>query len=142
MQGAQLRYAIKFVADEVGLTIRHQWKNRRRNKIIAVLSDFMFKGNTLATSVPNPDHPDDFWSWARSVEAWRTDTAQYLNKYSAKASSAFLLITVPETNVTNLVHPLEGWAFHLTGNHREAYQALLGYLNNLRSLMEEPDVYF
>jgi hypothetical protein len=131
----------------VWLDVPEKLHKRRCAKIVAVLSDFMVRGHTLAASVPNPHvqeggSSDNIETWRQSVETWRTETAQYLNTHSSKAASAFLLITVSETNVTNIVYPLEGWSFHLSGYQREAYQALLGYMDNLRAIIEKPEVYF
>lgn len=123
-----------------------EWSHKRRvAKVARVLSDFMFKGQSLAQGVPNPRELTDFAAfagWLSSVESWRTDVAQFLSEKSSRSASAFLLITVSEANVSNVVHPLEGWSFRLTGDHREAYQALLAYLTNLRSIIEKPEVYF
>jgi hypothetical protein len=138
---------VAIVALIVWLDVPEQLHKRRCAKIVKALSDFMFMGHTLAGSVPNPELPevgssDKIEMWRQSVEDWRTETAQYLSAHSSKATSAFLLITLSETNVTNIVHPLEGWSFHLSGYQRETYQALLGYMNNLRAIIEKPEVYF
>jgi hypothetical protein len=138
---------VAIVALIVWLDVPEKLHKRRCAKIVKVLSDFMFVGHTLAGSVPNPQlqqvgSAEQIEMWRQSVEAWRTETAQYLSAHSSKAASAFLLITLSETNVTNIVHPLEGWSFHLSGYERETYQALLGYMDNLRGIIEKPEVYF
>ena len=135
------------IAYEVGLTVRHQWQNRKRAKIVAVLSDFMFEGQTIARAVPNPDLPKNKYDystiseWIKSVQVWRTDVAQSLSAYSSRVASAFLLITDAH-NTDNVIQPLEGWSFHVTGGEREAYQTLLSHLDNLRRIIEKPEVYF
>lgn len=119
----------------------------KQAKVVAVISDFMFKGHALAGSVPNPEklHESNDWGpahdWEGEVEVWRTEVAQFLSSRSGTAASVFLLVTAPNAVVCT-VHPLEQWSFRLHGRLREVYQELQGYLDNLRSIMEKPDAYF
>lgn len=126
--------------------VRHRRAAKRQRElddVVRTLSDFIFKGQCLQQNVPDPNHTD--WAvqepWLKSVAAWSIETSQFLSARSQRASAAFLLVT-DSSSTDRVVIKLEGSSICLFGVIRERYQMLLVQLNNLRSIMEKPEVYF
>jgi hypothetical protein len=77
------------------------------------------------------------------VDAWsgETNAFLFLSAQSARASASFMLIVASSTS-DRMVNKSTGETVYLHGPTRECYQRLLVQLNNLRGIMEKPDVYF
>lgn len=67
--------------------------------------------------------------WAQAVSNWGEETRVLLNSFSAQAESAFLL-QVGTPYVTGSQGAVIEYVFLISG------------LNNLRGIIEKPDVYF
>ncbi len=116
-------------------------------KIVAVLSDYLSKGQAIAESIPSPDgyglisDHSAALNWDNQKDTWRNDVAKFLGSHSSRAEAAFLLIvhsSAPEC----LVHIPSRTPFRLQGNAKDSYQLLQAYLGNLRGVVEKPEVYF
>jgi hypothetical protein len=124
---------------------RHQEEAKRTAKlalIVASLATKMDEGYNLQITTPNPQLDTSTVSdWIQSVRAWAYETEIILNHHSLRAVRAFTLV-VDSSEAERMVYPTSGMPFYVTGNLREAYQRLLAQLNNLRNIIEKPEVYF
>jgi hypothetical protein len=85
-------------------------------KIVAVLSEFMFDGYWIAEAIPEPTMPTNFkrvLEWEKSVKDWEHKVSQSLLKLSRRAASAFLLVT-PSSVTDNLVRLPSGKTYVVT----------------------------
>jgi len=135
------------IAYEVVVGICKRYKERKRrsylDKMLAALSGFMKKGQQVRQSIPRPlsSQADEIQSWMASARVWSTETTEFLDHHSPRASVAFSLIVEAEKADT-VVHPKEGEPFHVGGQFRERYQILLVQLDNLRQITRNPEAYF
>ena len=107
------------IAYEVVAAIcRHRVVKRRLN----TLFKSMEKGHKLEEDVPHPGWPSD------RISTWIQETQALLKSYSAQAEIAFL----HDPHVIPPNYPLPVREYHL----------LVTRLNNLRAIMENPEVYF
>ena len=135
------------IAYEVAVgVVRHRKAVKRQgtlDKITQILSDFMFKGQALQQSVPDPQQTT--WEtqepWMKEVTKWIVDTSQFLQARSTRAGAAFLLVLNSSSSDAELI-PLNGYSIRLHGLVRQRYQMLLGHLSNLRGIIEKPEAYF
>ena len=135
------------IAYEVGVgVVRHRWALKRQRElenITKILSDFMFKGQTLQQTVPDsakaawPAHEE----WMVAVADWSVNTVQFLSARSQRASASFLLVVSSSDSDSEII-PLDGYSVRLSGIVRQRYQLLVGHLSNLRSIIEKPEAYF
>ena len=135
------------IAYEVGVNYcryRVETKQKeRRNKILAVLSDFMFRGQTIQHNVPTPnDMGTVITDWIALVAEWRIEVSQYLAETSSRAESAFSLISDSHQSGDHVFHHTADASFYVTGLVAQSYRPLIAYLSNLRSIMEKPEIYF
>jgi hypothetical protein len=125
---------------------RHRRKRERKQhigEITAALSGFMDKGKALQGSVPCQEIAWELQAdlWMANTDRWATETGAFLDGHSSTASAAFRL--TPGTGTTALViQNSEGATFTIDGRHRHAYQRLVSRLENLRGIIEKPEVYF
>jgi len=118
------------IVGEAAIGIRRYYKRR---PILARLSKCMISGQALQNAVPVSGVQDNsLTTWSESVKAWVGETNTFLKKHSEGASSAFL----QDRGGTSLRYGGVAWAVH------DWYLTLLARLNNLRSIIEKPDVYF
>jgi len=114
------------IAYEVMAAIwRHQVVKRRLHTLLKSME----KGHKLEEDTPHPGWPSERISpWKDSVNAWIQETQLLLKSYSAQAEIAFL-------HDPHVIQP----------NYRlpvREYHLLVTRLNNLRGIMERPEVYF
>lgn len=77
-----------------------------------------------------------------NTKAWGDEVNGFLVTYSGQASASFLLVH-DSTSADSLVFTQSGDGFfYLASPIREHYQRLLTQLNNLRHIIEKPEVYF
>ena len=120
------------IAFEVGNGI---WRNRKANKRVAAIFARLAKGQVLQTNAPPAGTVDLNISaqWVESVRAWIQQTHEFLGNYSPQAAASFLHdrggASVNYGGVSGLVQA------------REWYATLVSRLNNLKDIMEKPDIY-
>jgi hypothetical protein len=126
--------------------VRHRGARRRQKEvkqIVTSLSQFMDEGLELQRSVP--DTAKEEWgvlqSWMTSTKVWGDKASECLATYSLRASAAFLLVHDLSSSDSVVFAP-SGKVFYLLSPLREHYQRLLTQLNNLRQIIEKPEVYF
>jgi len=125
---------------------RHRKETRRQNKlnkILASLGQFMDTGQDLQKSVSDPRYTEFgvLNLWMMSVNAWSLKANEFLSSHSPRAAAAFLLVR-DSSSADSVVFLDSGRSFHLGGTVREHYQKLLSQLDNLRQIMEKPEIYF
>jgi hypothetical protein len=110
----------------------HRWKLNRRTRRAR---ESFVKGRALQRDVPQKDSKrEDVSQWRETVQNWITTTDKLLAGYSPQASASFL-------------HD-PGHMFRLAITHEIAadaehrYTRLQDCLNNLREIIENPEVYF
>ena len=107
------------------------WRQHIVKKRLKVLFQAMDKGHKLLESPPPPNSTqDNTKSWHKSVESWIDNTRAILKGYSLHAEASFMhdehaIIAGPPHTSAPLIFLL-----------------LTQRLNNLRSIMEKPEVYF
>jgi len=114
------------IAYEVGSGI---WQRIRRHRRSRRLLGCFSKGQALQASVPAENAETE--EWLRNLKEWTDKTNNLLARYSPQASAAFL-------------HSHSTVAGHYRGVARTAQTAmaeLLERLENLRAIMERPEVY-
>jgi hypothetical protein len=111
---------------------------RRRQRSRRALQCFN-EGEQLRSEVPEVDFQHETRHaaimWAQNVENWSVSTDRLLKGYSADASAAFLHDS--GSSLDSIWYKREVAA----GAH-EAYETLQRRLNNLRGILERPEVYF
>jgi hypothetical protein len=96
----------------------------------------MSKGQELQKTAPRVLAQDNRMAsarWIQSAREWSEQTETQLGSYSAQAAAAFVLDTSGE------VPP---WFDSIEMSARNHYSTVVTQLNNLRGIMEKPDVYF
>jgi hypothetical protein len=115
------------IAYEVWDKIADRRRVAKRRKIIFGL---MNEGQAILDDVPTV-HPERVDSWFQSAEAWTKKTQAALEGYSSQALTAFNHLRLPTVNYPNVC-----------GGAHQSYKALIAKLDNLRSIMEKPEVYY
>src|ERR1035441_10652139 len=125
------------------LDVPDKLHNRRIGKRLTSLSHLMNEGLGLQRSVPDTakEESEVLRLWMTNTKAWGNKTNQFLAACSQQASGAFLLVH-DSSSADTLVFMPSGEFFHLAPSIREHYQLLLSQLNNLRHIVEKPEVYF
>ncbi|MGO8973760.1 MAG: hypothetical protein ACLQJ0_04945 [Steroidobacteraceae bacterium] len=119
------------IAYEVVIPAFHR---RRTSRRLASLLALMNRGQKIQDAVPASGTTDDLAisAWKTSVEEWLRDTHKTLVAYSPQASTIFL-------------HDTGGTSLRYRGvaqNAHDYFVMLLARMNNLRAIMEKPEVYF
>jgi hypothetical protein len=101
------------------------------------------EGLGLQRSVPDTakEESDVLKLWIVNAKAWSNKTNEFLAACSQRASAAFLLVH-DSSSADSIVFTPEGEFFYVASPVREHYQRLLMQLNNLRQIIEKPEVYF
>jgi len=116
------------IAYEVGTTVWHKRKMRRR---LARLFALLASGQNLQKAAPFR-HDDAYTkNWIVDVGKWIREATESLDGYSHQAATAFSQVKKS--------HPHQPGINSVAG---ETYGDLLQYLENLRGIMEKPDVYY
>ena len=121
------------IAGEVGVVLSRWLK--RKGKLTQTFN-LMSKGQQLENSVPPLGTADEtaIRTWNESVKTWIGETNRFLVGCSQQASATFL----HEEGGT-----LSSMRYHdVAKDAHDWYKTLIARLNNLRSVMEKPDVYF
>ena len=117
---------LSLIAYEVFTAISRDRKIRNR---LEVLFEAMNKGQELQRRPPSVHEPSLIVSeWKTSANSWIENTQTLLRSYSPQAEASFL--HDPHTIPPNYPAP---WP---------EYHLLVVRLNNLRGIMEKPEVYF
>jgi len=122
------------IAYEVGIGL---WRNRKTRNYLSALHGQMRKGLDLQTTAPSVGmgETDAVRAWLRAVPGWVEETNTLLSGYSAQASASFL--HKPHGEQAGRENDYRG-IYHYG---RLQYAELVERLNNLRTIMEKPDVY-
>ena len=125
---------------------RHRGATRRQselNKIVTSLCQFTDEGLELQRRVPDTAKEETrvLRSWMTNTKAWGDKASEFLATHSQQASAAFLLVHDLSSSDLVVFAP-SGDVFYLASPLREHYQRLLTQLNNLRQIIEKPEVYF
>jgi hypothetical protein len=120
------------IAYEVGVNV---WRDRRRTRRSRKVLGQLTKGQKLQADAPvgsSVNNPSVV-SWANTTTEWANETSALLSKYSEAASVSFL-------HVVGGANSSFGFG-HINPYAQHAYILLQEQLNNLRSILENPDVY-
>jgi hypothetical protein len=97
MLGIEALVVVLILYELIAETIRRRREHRRQagiNLKVVVLSELVDKGVRLQSVVPDETITSDHRitaKWLEDVEAWTTETNEYLLLHSKQASDAFLL---------------------------------------------------
>jgi hypothetical protein len=113
---------------------RHHDREQRDRRIlvaqrVAALRDAMSKGQKLRLCTPGSGDPH-VEEWAQAVTNWGEETRVLLESFSAHAGAVFVTQMSSSPHITGS----EGALFE--------YISLISRLDNLRGIIEKPDVYF
>ena len=130
----------------VGIVRHHEatCRQKKLRQIVASLSQFMDEGLKLQRSVPDTAKEESgvLQSWMMNTKLWSDKASEFLAAHSRQASAAFLLVH-DSSSADSVVFTLSGDdLFYLASPIREHYQRLLTQLNNMRQIIEKPEVYF
>lgn len=113
------------IAGDAALRTYRHYKVRHRLKR---LHKFMFEGHALQDNV---DEVSDVGAWGERVNGWIVDTSKYLEQCSSQALESFLHSdNKPSVSYQGVPYKAHG-----------PYEVLQEHLDNLRAIMERPDVY-
>ena len=122
-----------FEIREIRRERRHDREQRDRRRLVdervAALRDAMSKGQSLRLCIPGSGDPR-VAEWAQAVNKWGEETRVLLKSFSAHAETAFLL----PMSVSPYITGSEGAVFE--------YISLMSRLDNLKGIIEKPDMYF
>jgi hypothetical protein len=114
----------------IGEIRRHRVVNRRLKRLF----DVMEKGHALQRTAPRIGASSMAAAeWINSVDEWDQQAQGTLKSYSVQAVASFLHDT------SGLVPP---WYESIATGARLKYVTLISRLDNLRGIMEKPEVYF
>jgi hypothetical protein len=146
MLGIETAVLLLILYEVIASVARHHGATRRQKKlgqIITSLCQFTDEGLKLQRSVPDTakEETEVLQSWMINTKAWGDKTGEFLAARSQQASAAFLLVHDLSSSDSVVFAP-SGDVFYLASPLREHYQRLLTQLNNLRQIIEKPEVYF
>jgi hypothetical protein len=124
---------LALIAYEIAITL---WRKHVVNVRVARLFQQMSKGQELQKSAPHSLNTDSRMvagRWVQSAREWSRETESLLASYSAQATAAFVLDTSGE---------MPPWYASIESSAQNQYSTLVVQLDNLRGIMEKPDVYF
>ena len=120
------------IAYEVGAGV---WRAIQTHRRVKAIFQRMSLGQDLQSKAPSggTDEPTAT-AWVNSVKTWMQETYNLLARYSPQAAASF-------------VHDQGGASVQysgITGNAqaRDWYRTLISRINNLRGIMEKPEIYF
>ncbi len=117
------------IAGEAALSLRSWYdKRKKRGQILALMS----KGQALERCPPGHIELHRVNEWVQQVDAWITQTDNFLKTCSPQASAEFQSnIGMPTVMYPAMAPGAEPW-----------YKTILVRLANLRNIMEKPDTYY
>jgi hypothetical protein len=119
------------IAGEIGVHAKRYFRHRRRTRRIL---DFLSEGQRFQQKAPSLGAGvEEMSAWIDCVKAWSEQTSSLLSRYSSEASSSFF-------HKSGGVYESFGYG-HVAQGAQEWYITLQGRLNNLREIMEKPEVY-
>jgi hypothetical protein len=147
MLGIETAVLLLILYEVVVGIVRHRGAIRRQRKLKQIatsLSQFMDTGRELLRSVPDPSKEESevLRLWMVNTNAWGVRANDFLAACSQQASGAFLLVHDSSSADSVVFTPSGDEFFYLASPIREHYQRLLTQLNNLRQIIEKPEVYF
>jgi hypothetical protein len=111
------------------------WSKVRTSRRVTTIFQYMARGQDLQAHAP-PAGTDVSIpaAWVASVQEWIQQTHDFLAQYSPQAAASF-------------IHDSGGASVQYSGvssysQARDWYRTLVSRINNLRRIMEKPDVYF
>jgi hypothetical protein len=119
---------LAIIAIEFGSAFRNKRRTKRR---LEAIRDAMSEGQALQMAAPRGiGATEGSQNWAAAVNAWIAQTHKLLQSYSVQAAASFL----HDAGGVGTTYP------SLVDSYN--YAVLVARLNNLRGVMEKPDVYF
>jgi hypothetical protein len=122
------------IAYEIYVGVKERKKAKQRAGIVetrvTAIREMMSKGQNLLRSQPPFVPPQPLALWVNGVDNWTEQTKNLLRSYSAHAEMTFLQ------------HPTILVNSYGSNPKPHVYGSLEHRLNNLRNIMEKPDVYF
>lgn len=104
---------------------------RRIKKRTKVLFGLLNTGQELLNGVPSVNYPENVAGWVEQVLAWTKEARTALEGYTAHALASFNHLNIPTVNYTGVS----------AGAHAH-FKELMARLDNLRNIMEKPEVYY
>jgi len=90
----------------------------------------LLKGQALQQRAPKgPGITDAGRDWGKDVDLWEQETSHVLDSYSSQAVASFMY----DSGIVGTVYPWVADSKH--------YAGLVLHLQNLKSIMEKPDIY-
>lgn len=125
----QLLVLIILVRELIAGALRKRKVRVRKAKLLALMSN----GQRLQRTAPAVNREDDrITEWSLSVKAWAEETARSLEVYSPQAAAAFAQAV-----------ELRRAEYHFVNRSISGcYDLLVQQLDQLRSIMEQPDTYY
>jgi hypothetical protein len=119
------------IAYDVGSEI---WQRNRRHRRLKRVLEFLSEGQALQDGAPTTaSSVVEIPEWERRCQDWADGTNDLLKRYSPQASATFLL---------SAGGFLDWNVLRIHESAHDTYQSLQRHLNNLRLIMERPDLYF
>jgi hypothetical protein len=119
------------IAYEVGITIVGQIRSRRREKRKAILVTWIARGQDILDSAPSDHYDPAVHTWIPLVNSWIDSANEQLAHCSANAKVSFNRGS-RETRTYN----------NVASGARAQYANLAIHLENLRRIIEQPEVYY
>jgi len=125
-------FVLALIAWEVAHAI---WRHHIVGIRLKEMFDVMEKGHALQRSAPRAASAGsvNYGAWIKSVEEWDQQAQTLLKSYSVQAVASFLHDTSGA---------IPAWYDSITMPAQLKYATLISRLDNLRSIMEKPEIYF
>lgn len=115
----------------IGGVVRGALRRRKLKTRLAKLFSLLARSHNLQQNVPMGNDPSVIDRWSDDVRTWVEETIQYLDGYSHQAALSFQH-TQKSSSAQQGVPAVVG----------ERYGNLVQYIENLRGVMEKPEVYY
>ena len=117
-----------FIAAEIVPSLRHKARARKRQR---VLFSLLTEGQAILNQAPSPFVQDSVHAWGVSVDAWSAKVTKVLADYSQHALASFNH------------QPQVGMPFHhIATGAWPHYGKLTARVENLRNIIEKPEIYY
>jgi len=118
---------LALIAYEVGGAVLGKRRTRQR---LMVIRGLLVKGQALQQRAPKgPGITDARRDRGKDVDLWERETSHVLDSYSSQAVASFMY----DSGIVGTVYPWVADSKH--------YAGLVLHLQNLKSIMEKPDIY-
>lgn len=116
------------IGADIAPSLWHKWKAKERQK---VLFSLLIEGQAILNQAPSPFDQTPVHAWGVSVDAWSAKVAKVLGEYSEHAFASFNH------------QPQVGTPFHhIATGAWPHYGKLTSRVENLRNIIEKPDIYY